>query len=519
MNLNEIKTQLSHTDGLPPEARYFVGREEQLQHIEDKCNQHGAVWIYGPGRCGKTTLALRACEQRQTHNTRTVHIDCSDIHHGNVTETLTRVTYALQGKSHPGNADRKNPTAFDPTGTDARAFTEQLKTHSKTGWVGIIFDEFDGVAPNMNEDAQNFLRTRLQQCHGRLTFIFVTRAAPREIIANESVTEASRLLEVSLIQQLPIFAESDVDDLFTRIAKDAGRDDLKDAASHVWRCVGGHCVSVIKLACRILQRCIEEPDNKPLEKKIKIACNSAKPEVESDLATLWKHLPAAVRNYLLSDDDSVLDLDEPNTSTLQNLGFWDPYRGACRPTWLREVGQMKGQTSNAPDQEVSQAWDTLSQLIKEICEVAHSQGQNAPFLPTRLLMYRGPLVKEMTDEHDFWEAIDFLYMVAHDSALDKAKIHHSSWRMSDELSAPYSQSLGHQQVKWLRNSQRHLWETLTEKDQKEAAESVAKVFQSYCQKTRAKTLHDFNKVRRGVTNELVTAMRQLLKAFEQRATN
>lgn len=304
--------------------RYFVGREESVTGLIGCAvgERRSSVWIHGPRRVGKSSLAAYLASRATGEGTRVIWVDAGDLNATDFNGLLDR-------------AVKRGEAYVRVSGASPRERFEALASDSSSGPVLIVFDEFDHIAVNFQTYEQAYLR-RLSQDYAMFCYIFITRLDPSFLV--EEVSEQnSRLLAVCnhlRIKSLPVEA---VHELCRKIGGDTGLPDFTSWADPIFERVGGYPYAVTWLAKEI----VVAAQGGPLDYDIVLdVFDSHRRQIELDMQLHWTDLLPGTRALILQEASA--QPDQANFADARADGYVTRARRAVRPQWLLEVGQRSG---------------------------------------------------------------------------------------------------------------------------------------------------------------------------------
>jgi len=526
MSQDEILSVLATKSGLANDRNFFIGRKDQIRDIEHACDSGNAVWIHGPRRMGKTALAERVAKYPADKKAQYILVDCGDCAQENSFQyTLDRAIKELRQGSDASGAQNKHDAVFDPDKDYEPEFESAIKSRVSSGQIRLVFDEFDKVAPNMDEQKQLFFR-RLNHKHKHtLLFIFISGANPKKLI-DETVCESSRLLGVTEVIETPMLTRDEVAECFRRVAKSGERPHLAEThiSDYVWSVVGGNAFLVTRLVRKIVDKLwdVKEVPLAALEK----TCVSVRFEEEQTIRNWWTDIPVDFRIFISGENaerDTASDEEQRTRVHLRNANFVNedlpPDMQLCRPQWLGKAGSEQGvHLSPLSSRSREATAREISGVLGSINEQALAKIKCLAFKPSEKIRTDQPFLVPM-DKVCFKEAVIHLNCWA----LEAAKTDPRSggkWYLAPlpKSLKTYKRSYGCQALTCLRNHYSHD-PTLPPPEAIEGNyKNVGEVFKKCCGNELPGTPKEWGKALDGLMNLVHASLTDLLASIKAEET-
>ncbi|WP_437980758.1 hypothetical protein [Sorangium sp. So ce117] len=346
----EVLSRLSVRDRMT-EFCYFVGRQQTIHSLIGCAmgpSKRSAVWIHGPRRLGKSSLAARLASIAETNGTLVVWVDAGDIASNDFEGLLDRT--AARASRHI-ELEEESP----------RERFESLAARSSDQPVLVVFDEFDHIASNLDTPRQAFLR-RLKSENDLFCYIFVTRLDPA-LIMEEVPDHNSRLSAICNHHRIKPIAEADVHELCRRVGNDLRIPEATAWARLIFQAVGGYSYAVTWLVKEIS---VEAQDRALDAEAVREIVESRRREVDADLRYYWGDLRSGTRSLLLhgsADRAGALYSEDARAD-----GYLAD-KQVIRPAWLVEVGKDVGL---APRESFPTAHRAATAPVEHIQRLIHA---------------------------------------------------------------------------------------------------------------------------------------------------
>lgn len=396
---DEIFSLLSCKNGMNDD-RYFVKRKELMAKLigDISSSQHTSVWIYGPRRVGKTSIAHSISRFCNENDYLCLYIDAIDLYK-NGFQTLMEKTIVLASRTVP------------LPGNDYKEQFESLAKSSNIRPVLLIIDEFDKIALNMDEVDQAFFR-RLDSEFNEFSFMFISYQSPTDIM--EEVEVNSRLLGVCDTQKIKPFTRLEVKSLFKKVKTDLGNNEFDSCAEHVFNCIGGFPVAVtaackdLAVACHHRERLTDDDIHDILE--------NIKNTLEVDIRSYWTYLSPFTKSVLLGQSDS-----SEYDSFLREDGLFVRGKGVIRPKFLIEIGEKKKSFVAEYDKKsdpdaIYQTAINIFQIVSEINQSLHLKKFPDGFKIDNISIQMHRLCKQPCSEDALENSVSYMYKVFFEGA-------------------------------------------------------------------------------------------------------
>lgn len=412
---------LASKDGLR-DGRLFVGRRRQLSLCAGLGTTASAIWIWGPRRIGKTSLADELERQFAARfpEGRRARVDASTLH------DIDDLLGAIVAQCASGSSARAD--------SDQRARFQRLAVSTSTGPpLLVIIDEFDRLAPRLWEADQATLRAATTGGR-KVNYIFVSHIDPARIV-EEVPTVDSRLLGICEIVRLGILERQDVFEFFARVGSELNRPGFADYAATVWPTVGGHPHSVMVLAHELA--CDDQTGSFVLEASLA----RRRAELLRHAESLLRDLSPPTRAFLRGSSDDVCRSD-----ALAD-GFFTQ-RGPVRPALVVEALQSSGLDFEAGSARLSEVELTvrLHDSIAEVNLNLKGRGINAWFESRDEVRRFSKTMRPCLDEARFEECVNHLAKVVYEAArmrdLTQGDPNAMEWRIPPEFRGVLTRSAG-----------------------------------------------------------------------------
>jgi len=473
--------------------RYFVGREELLSSISCCASgeQRTPVWIYGPRRIGKTSIANAVSRKAKKENTTVIYLDTSDLPSDSIEGVLERSVSRVKRQFH-----------VDPG--DIKQQFESIAEKSVEKPILFIFDEFDKIATNMLMDDQAFLR-RLDAENKKFSYLFIS-CVPTENIVENFPDINSRLLGVCNKQKIAPLERRDIKRLFKKVAADLEMPDFKHLDKIVWKMVCGFPVAVMSMtkALAIAWYHRGELD----EEKVFETLRSARRDVTVDIEKYWHSLQSATRAVMLGRCEP-----DKYQQVLKEDGFYNRREGFIKPQFLVEAAENSAPDINlsTSDDKSKQYYENIFNLGKLISRINHSlqlKSQTHGFYLGNQTIKMYKLSRNPCDENNFKASVDYLYKIFYEGARVKKK--NKIYRLPSPLDFMYKSNPVIGTISKLRNFIYHdkTRNTDAEKQNKYFSEA-GDVFEKYC--GQRDPFNDIlrQQIRQGLINDLLSLLNEI----------
>lgn len=446
-----------------------------------------SVWLWGPRRSGKSTVARRLARKSATDGLQVEICDATSV-----TTFDAFMEWALMRLDGPRSPPHRG-TRFRELG------------QAPGPPVLFVVDEADHLAAELDQDAQHLLRSTVE--NGRFRYVFVTHRNPFRLV-EEFSDVASRLLGVTTVQCIAQCTKSDVEEFFDGLAKSLVMPGLERAAEFVWTQVGGHAIAVTMLAHAIvIGGSANDPD-------LSEAFDDRRRELCEHLATLWRDLSPETRTLLL--DPSRLD-DAACRGDATNDGFV-VRRTILFPELLREVSLAR------PARPATGfCWDlyfTLGEFVSEINLTLKSRARDGRgwFWATDEVRRGRSAIQLSRTSREFDDLVNHLSKLLYEAAREADPDARSGadpmrWRIPEPHREIYARHPGIRALRVLRNYADHDADARREPGERNEKHAEAgRVLERLCQRTRPATEADWERAHRALLVELHDALRALLES-------
>ena len=475
---------------------YFVGRDEDVDQLLPCIGgeQRTCVWLHGPRRIGKSSLASYFGQRNEDEGGLTIWVDAGDLGQQDFDALLGRVVVQL---------DRSSPVE----GETIRERIERAVAPDQERRLLIVFDEMDRLAISLRTHEQAFLR-RLSSDNPRLAFFFITRTAPSALV--EEVPEvSSRLLGICVQHKLGILAPSAINELLRRVEERSGCAGCHAWFDVLWGTVGGHPLAVMSLTHALLaaarRSSCEDVDPDDVFERRQV-------EVDQWMDDLWTEIHPATRVLVLDDADEPSDRKQRIHAISD--GFYSRRHGVIRPAEFLAAAERLGCSAVSPSaafaaDDSSQRYpEHLLALMYAINQRLRLRGLAAAFQATDEVYRYYVIARPVGSEEELAIVVNHLNKICIEAV--KTRDDPPVWRLPAPLDTTYRTSKPIKAVGELRNffdhdpNQGKEGDSLTVRSGRH--KRVGKVFDRLCGRPTPSAAADWGAIRNQLCRELIEVL-------------